>query len=119
MGRRQRAAGGGERAALADNESCAACECELSCEHCPGNGGECIQGAPSPGTPGGGAEVAERLTWQATHTHPSAKHFPPPQFTHALTGVVLGGVGTGGVGCAQPLRVGRSSPGSMHPQNKG
>lgn len=31
--------------------------------------------------------VAELLTWQATHTHPLAEHFPLPLLTHALTGV--------------------------------
>lgn len=54
MGSRRRATGGGERASMADNERSAACKCELSCEHCTGNGSECIQGAPSPGTPGEG-----------------------------------------------------------------
>lgn len=54
MGRRRRAAGGGERAARADNEPRAACGCGLSREHRPGSRGESIQGAPIPGTPGEG-----------------------------------------------------------------
>ena len=52
---------------------------------------------------GGGAEVAERPTCQATHTQPSAKHFPLPLVTLALTGGGGGvGVGTVEIGCAQP-----------------
>lgn len=47
-----------------------------------------------------GVEVAERQTWQATHTQPSAEHFPPPLVTHAL-GAGEGGA-TGGIDCAQP-----------------
>lgn len=70
MGRGQGPAGGGERAAPADNERYAACGCELSDQHRLGSGGECIQGAPSPGTPGGGVDVAELQTWQATHIQP-------------------------------------------------
>lgn len=54
MGRGRRAAGGGERAARADNESRAACGCGLSCERGPRTKSKSTQGAPIPGTPGEG-----------------------------------------------------------------
>lgn len=85
MGRGPRAAGGGERATPADNERRAACGCGPSCEYLPGRG-PVHRGGAEPWDARGGAEVAERLTWLATHTHPAAQHFPPPPVTHALTG---------------------------------
>lgn len=84
MGRGARAAGGGERATPTDNERRTACGCGPSCEYFPGGGPVHRGGAESWDTRGS-AEVAERLTCLATHTHP-AQHFPPPPVTHALTG---------------------------------
>ena len=119
MGRGPRAAGGGERAARADNKRRSACGCGPSPEYLPGSGGEPFEGAQSPGTPGGGAEVEERLTWLATHTHPAVQHFPPPPVTHALTGA-----GGGSSGCAKPRAATaaggmRQLLGQRAPQNEG
>ena len=99
MGRGRRAAGGGERAAPADNEPRAACGCGLSRERRPGSRGPVHPGGADPGDAGGGAEVAERLIWRATHTHSSALRYTRAQ------GAGLGGGegdGAGGVDHTQP-----------------
>ena len=99
MGRGRRAAGGGERAAPADNEPRAACGRGLSRERRPGSRGPVHPGGADPGDAGGGAEVAERLIWRATHTHSSALRYTRAQ------GAGLGGGegdGAGGVDHTQP-----------------
>lgn len=99
MGRGRRAAGGGERAAPADNEPRAACGCGLSRERRPGSRRPVHPGGADPRDAGGGAEVAERLIWLATHTHSSAL-----RYTRSQGGGLGGGEGdgAGGVDHAQP-----------------
>lgn len=122
MGRRQGPAGGGERAAPADNERYAACGRELGCKDSPGSGGECIQGAPSPGTPGGRGGRG-RTPDQAGDPQPTLGGALSSAPSYARTPGV-GGIGTGGAGRAQlhaATAVGgrRQLPGQRAPRMRG